>query len=654
MSKKLVWMQRCAAVLPLLIAVSASYGQVVFTDDFSSYTAPDLTAPWADWSTGDNTVPVPGVAIVAAGATLDPLGSSQVLQHNGGEPVAWITNPFTGLDQIVNFNFSIRGTAGNYVFGIDAGTSGITPYSGSPTGQYSAGVGIYTGFGGGGAPNGGVVVGAQSIGTGLIMDGTTWNTVNLELIQRSAAGAPVFGQMQLTLNGVNTGTYSDFSMGAAGMDVIDLNSWTSIAGAEMGHISVTQNGFAAPLPSNFPATYETMLPTSKGVSGGITTNGRYVYVNSGPGAGVANQLYRYDTLADTWTTLAAMPATFVDAGSTTRSAGYTPHGLSVDGGKIVMLAGPPPNGFPNGCNAFIYDVATDTWTPTPVLGNGDPGNTGATYENIHVQESGGGYTYGITNISQGGATVFSLAGNVFPSSQTSATMAFTPYGNPHVGDMAYVPASGGTPAYLYQIGTNDGTSGMGRLTRYDPVANTTTDMAELPVAVPGGDFTVNNSLAYVDSMFANLLILHKGNAGQAGIYDVRVEGGGLFAVMNGSDAIYRYDIATDTWATLSETLGFTIAGGDDINAGLLFVGDTDRDLDIDAADLAKIGLNWDPTGTGHTWAQGDFDGDGDVDASDLAKIGLYWNPIGTSGVPEPTTICLMGLGVLGVLRRRRK
>ncbi|MCD6365352.1 MAG: PEP-CTERM sorting domain-containing protein, partial [Planctomycetes bacterium] len=79
------------------------------------------------------------------------------------------------------------------------------------------------------------------------------------------------------------------------------------------------------------------------------------------------------------------------------------------------------------------------------------------------------------------------------------------------------------------------------------------------------------------------------------------------------------------------------------------------------------------SGTNRTWEEGDFDGDHDVDATDLATLGMHWNPSGEGAdaeatfdgaellelepplqtVPEPATSAILALGAAALLRRWR-
>lgn len=115
------------------------------------------------------------------------------------------------------------------------------------------------------------------------------------------------------------------------------------------------------------------------------------------------------------------------------------------------------------------------------------------------------------------------------------------------------------------------------------------------------------------------------------------------------------------------TLTTTVRGDSESSLGLengtgLFKGDVDRNGAVGPADLAQIGLNWDPSGTTNGWDQGDFDNNGAVGPADLAQIGLNWDPSGgnytpptASAIPEPSCLVLLSLAGLAlmILRLRK-
>ena len=104
----------------------------------------------------------------------------------------------------------------------------------------------------------------------------------------------------------------------------------------------------------------------------------------------------------------------------------------------------------------------------------------------------------------------------------------------------------------------------------------------------------------------------------------------------------------DTW--LSD------AGAQNGFAGPLLKGDSNLDGKIDALDLNAVGQNWQADGT--MWSTGDFNGDDKTDASDLNVLGQNWQaavPIAaqTAAVPEPSSLTLVLLSLLGLIRRKR-
>jgi cyclophilin family peptidyl-prolyl cis-trans isomerase len=86
-------------------------------------------------------------------------------------------------------------------------------------------------------------------------------------------------------------------------------------------------------------------------------------------------------------------------------------------------------------------------------------------------------------------------------------------------------------------------------------------------------------------------------------------------------------------------------------------GDTDFDGDVDLDDLNQFSASFGDRGIG---LAADFDGDYDVDLDDFAVFQAnYAGPVAPPAapgapIPEPTSICLLGLCGMGMIARRRR
>jgi uncharacterized protein YjbI with pentapeptide repeats len=107
---------------------------------------------------------------------------------------------------------------------------------------------------------------------------------------------------------------------------------------------------------------------------------------------------------------------------------------------------------------------------------------------------------------------------------------------------------------------------------------------------------------------------------------------------------------------------FRGAAVDDMSILIAFTRTGDANLDglVNNDDVTIVGANYAPGFARPRWDLGDFDYNGFVDNDDVTLLGVYYNPAATAipaptasseiaAVPEPATLALVAVGLLGVL-----
>ena len=526
MRKPALWLACLGLVASLLLLAPTTALTQGFIDGFETYTAGGpLTAPWADWGTG--VAPVGGTTVVADGTAY---AGANYLDLTAGEPLRWFTNPFDVKDRTVELKWYQRSNGG----AIDMFAGSMEGGYGTPTPgkQYGTNIGVVNVNGGTGN-----VTYAGNVNAGnYVNDGVAWNEIKVVLTARSPNA--MMGQGELFVNNVSTGFINSWALDPNdGFNGVDFY-WN---GQHIDDMSVQQTGMAAPLAWQSAAP-QSWYPGTKGLGGGVGSNGKYIYVLGGTASG---ELYRYDTTDSTWTDLA-------DKGI---SPDYKEsHGVAItDNGKIVVSGG---HGWPNDQYFYEYTIATDTWA-APVKASPDAGPQ---------IEAAGNMVFAGQVASQSGTTQWDATTSTVITQQGSPNQP--PSGWPWGSDLAY-----GGSDYLYLLTNNAGT-GNATVLRWDTTAPTNLNnwdpmgkLADLPVALPGGSSS-QSALTYVPVGASSIYAVHQ-EWGVGGLYQISVEGGKLYAALDGSSDLYKYDVATDSWTTMAGALPFTFGGGDDITSGII-------------------------------------------------------------------------------------
>ncbi len=135
-----------------------------------------------------------------------------------------------------------------------------------------------------------------------------------------------------------------------------------------------------------------------------------------------------------------------------------------------------------------------------------------------------------------------------------------------------------------------------------------------------------------------------GNGIASAEVDAQTIGGTMLAVVDNGEiggaitSLSGFDIANPATTVLVKYTWF---------------GDSNLDGVVDSSDYALVDTGFTSGGTLGGWVFGDYDYSGVVDASDYALIDTGFISQ-TGALPEPTTLGLLGLGAIGMLRRRRQ
>ncbi len=204
-----------------------------------------------------------------------------------------------------------------------------------------------------------------------------------------------------------------------------------------------------------------------------------------------------------------------------------------------------------------------------------------------------------------------------------------------------------TNGALIEVNADGGTNGV------SVIKNLTTTGAGSHIEIHNNDMVLDygaNPSTYTDvvnKVKSGLVLL--GGTGTEGISSVEVDAqtvaGTMLAVVDDGDPLIS--------GAITEISGLAIPSPtSSILVKYTWFGDSNLDGVVDGSDYALIDTGFTAGGALGGWVFGDYDYSGTIDGSDYALIDTGFISQ-TGALPEPTTLGLLGLGAMGMLRRRR-
>jgi hypothetical protein len=351
--------------------------------------------------------------------------------------------------------------------------------------------------------------------------------------------------------------------------------------------------------------------------------------------------------------------------------GFNPGGVSDDGDIVVFGQYTPPGGSPDGSDQVINVWVTEGGLLKKVVAEGDPApGTGETFRgsptsrflmNDRGQVAFVGRTSSTSTPIAGDGVWAGVPGDLRLVSKRGDVVEID--GQSRVIDKFY-PAAGNFGAFAQPDGmSNDGRFVFQVTFEDGGQALLTAKVDVQPLGVmQDGVLRIGN----IDELRERLIAGRGVEPG--GVADGRWNGESGLGSRMAADAFMSNGKETLSvgYALNAELLHpYTVFGGENVSPSDVLVtvtqnGDANLDGVVNNNDITVLAGNYRPGATGKHWHHADFNYDGTVDNLDITILAAFYQSQTTtanaaiSTIPEPQIMALLGLGTLGILRRRHR